>query len=307
MAFNKLLEESRNKVGIAPEEAAGIIGVTVATYNKYEAGTVMPKLENIIKLADAYNVSLDYLFGREKFFTDYINDIVAKALEATCTTCADRRTNEEINNESTAIDEVAVSVEEESTDCVENEQCDEDIGCSPVACGDYTGCSAYAEGDYDITEDVEVAETATDCDGCTCDCCDCDKTNEIADGRSEARKKFDELTRMDMETAYALATLCRILPSENVDLSDDFIIEVPGVDEELNGLLVDNTYALRIGDHFFFVPTDIILETDIFDNVVNGAYINIHAPVNNYRGLLAEFPAEFEKDYRLKKKFWLFR
>lgn len=43
---------------------ADAIGVTVGNLQKFEYGTARPKLENVIKLADFFNVSTDYLLGR---------------------------------------------------------------------------------------------------------------------------------------------------------------------------------------------------------------------------------------------------
>lgn len=40
------------------------IGVTEREYGHYETGYRKPKIETLIKLADFYNVSIDYLVGR---------------------------------------------------------------------------------------------------------------------------------------------------------------------------------------------------------------------------------------------------
>ena len=49
---------------ITQQKIADELGVTVGNVQKFEYGTARPKLENIIRLADFYNVSLDYLVGR---------------------------------------------------------------------------------------------------------------------------------------------------------------------------------------------------------------------------------------------------
>ena len=46
------------------EYVAEKIGITQTTYSKYELGKVNIPLDMIIKLADLYHVSLDYLTGR---------------------------------------------------------------------------------------------------------------------------------------------------------------------------------------------------------------------------------------------------
>lgn len=44
---------------------AQVIGVDRTTYSKYETGDSEPDFENVKKLADFYDVTVDYLFGRE--------------------------------------------------------------------------------------------------------------------------------------------------------------------------------------------------------------------------------------------------
>ena len=46
------------------EYVAEKIGITQTTYSKYELGKVNIPLDMMIKLADLYNVSVDYLIGR---------------------------------------------------------------------------------------------------------------------------------------------------------------------------------------------------------------------------------------------------
>ena len=46
------------------EYVAEKIGITQTTYSKYELGKVNIPLDMMIKLADLYHVSMDYLVGR---------------------------------------------------------------------------------------------------------------------------------------------------------------------------------------------------------------------------------------------------
>ena len=46
------------------EDVANYLGVTVQAYYKYENEKSEPSINNLIKLADYYNVTLDYLVGR---------------------------------------------------------------------------------------------------------------------------------------------------------------------------------------------------------------------------------------------------
>lgn len=40
------------------------LGIRQTTYSKYELGKILVPIDMLIKLADFYNVSLDYLVGR---------------------------------------------------------------------------------------------------------------------------------------------------------------------------------------------------------------------------------------------------
>ena len=49
------------------EYVAEKIGITQTTYSKYELGKVNIPLDMMIKLADLYHVSVDYLMGRTNY------------------------------------------------------------------------------------------------------------------------------------------------------------------------------------------------------------------------------------------------
>jgi len=46
-------------------ELSKLLGISQSSYQSYETGFTEPKIENLIKLANYYNVSLDYLVGRD--------------------------------------------------------------------------------------------------------------------------------------------------------------------------------------------------------------------------------------------------
>lgn len=46
------------------EYVAGLLGIRQTTYSKYELGKILVPIDMLIKLADLYDVSLDYLVGR---------------------------------------------------------------------------------------------------------------------------------------------------------------------------------------------------------------------------------------------------
>lgn len=59
------IKELRKKKNITIAEAAKALGVAPRTYSSYEAEEREPNIETINRIADYYNVSVDYLFGRE--------------------------------------------------------------------------------------------------------------------------------------------------------------------------------------------------------------------------------------------------
>ena len=66
MELNEILVNLREEKGITQLELAGIIHVTRNTISSYETGTIQPSYSVLVRLADFYNVSLDYLFGRTR-------------------------------------------------------------------------------------------------------------------------------------------------------------------------------------------------------------------------------------------------
>lgn len=50
--------------GYTQEQIAEYLGIKQNTYSQYEIGVLNYPIEAIIKLADFYNVSVDYLLGR---------------------------------------------------------------------------------------------------------------------------------------------------------------------------------------------------------------------------------------------------
>lgn len=54
-------KELRIKTGLTQTETANRIGIPRLNYNKYELEQVEPDIKTLCKIADYYNVSLDYL------------------------------------------------------------------------------------------------------------------------------------------------------------------------------------------------------------------------------------------------------
>ena len=64
MSVGDGLKRFRKQYGVTQQQVADAIRVLKPAYQRYEYGTNIPTATVLIKIADAYNVSLDYLVGR---------------------------------------------------------------------------------------------------------------------------------------------------------------------------------------------------------------------------------------------------
>lgn len=67
--FGERLKELRIKFGLKQHELAEILNVSQSTIGMYENDQRTPPIESIVKLAEYFNVTTDYLLGHTK--TDY--------------------------------------------------------------------------------------------------------------------------------------------------------------------------------------------------------------------------------------------
>ena len=67
MKFGELLASLRRERGILQKELAAYLNVTVATISNYEKGVHAPDYETLVKLADFFDVSTDYLLQRTEY------------------------------------------------------------------------------------------------------------------------------------------------------------------------------------------------------------------------------------------------
>ena len=68
------LKQIRNSKDLLQTKVAMDLNITQETVSSYETGRVFPSSDMLIKLADYYNISIDYLLCRTKFDMP-INDI----------------------------------------------------------------------------------------------------------------------------------------------------------------------------------------------------------------------------------------
>lgn len=62
--FTTRLKQLRKSKGITLEQLGEYVGATKATIGNFENGNKKPSLDLLIKLADYFDVSIDYLVGR---------------------------------------------------------------------------------------------------------------------------------------------------------------------------------------------------------------------------------------------------
>ena len=67
MIFWELVACLRRERGILQKELAAYLNVTVATISNYEKGVHAPDYETLVKLADFFDVSTDYLLQRTEY------------------------------------------------------------------------------------------------------------------------------------------------------------------------------------------------------------------------------------------------
>ena len=64
--FSERLVLLRKEKSLSQEDVAREFGVVVRAYQRYEYGQREPQLSTLVKMADFYDVSLDYLAGRSE-------------------------------------------------------------------------------------------------------------------------------------------------------------------------------------------------------------------------------------------------
>ena len=70
------IKEIRLKQGYTQNQIAKILNTSQSNYSKYEKNIIEPNIDTLIKIANYFNVSLDYLCGRQNknlIFTDSLS------------------------------------------------------------------------------------------------------------------------------------------------------------------------------------------------------------------------------------------
>lgn len=79
MTFGKKIATERKKKGYSQDELAKKVGTISVTIGRYERDEIKPSIDIASKLADALNISLDYLTGKTDIELD--NSIIKRVVE----------------------------------------------------------------------------------------------------------------------------------------------------------------------------------------------------------------------------------
>ena len=64
MALTESLKRFRSQMGLTQKQVADAIGMRESSYQRYEQGRSLPSVAILEQIADAFDVSTDYLLGR---------------------------------------------------------------------------------------------------------------------------------------------------------------------------------------------------------------------------------------------------
>ncbi len=64
--LDKRIRQLRLERGINQKELGNAVGVSKQSVSNWENGNIMPSIDLLIRLADVFGVSTDYLLGREE-------------------------------------------------------------------------------------------------------------------------------------------------------------------------------------------------------------------------------------------------
>ena len=65
--FQQRLLEQRKLNNMTQTQVANFLGISQPSYIRYENGGSEPSFENLVKIADLFDVTIDYLLGRTTY------------------------------------------------------------------------------------------------------------------------------------------------------------------------------------------------------------------------------------------------
>lgn len=75
MEFSERLKDLRKQAGLTQVDVAEKLGISQPAYAAWERGVKKPTQENLVKIAQVLNVSVDYLVGNSEDRTDELDNI----------------------------------------------------------------------------------------------------------------------------------------------------------------------------------------------------------------------------------------
>ena len=75
MEFSERLKELRKQAHLTQVELASKLGIVQSSYADWERGKKKPTQENLVKIAQILNVSVDYLVGNSEEKSDELDNI----------------------------------------------------------------------------------------------------------------------------------------------------------------------------------------------------------------------------------------
>lgn len=84
MDFANRLRELRMSKGLSQGDLANKLGVSKSRISMYEVGSRQPDFEMLEKIADYFNVDIDYLLGKENVSTYVMTPEQKEVIDAIC-------------------------------------------------------------------------------------------------------------------------------------------------------------------------------------------------------------------------------
>lgn len=81
-AFSDIFKNLRKNSGMTQEELGNCVGLSKAVVSKYENGMGYPTLDMLLKIAQHFGVTTDYLLGSEKGRTLDLSELTDSQAEA---------------------------------------------------------------------------------------------------------------------------------------------------------------------------------------------------------------------------------
>ncbi|WP_455443738.1 helix-turn-helix domain-containing protein [Streptococcus salivarius] len=75
MEFSERLKDLRKQIGLTQVDVSEKLGISQPAYASWERGVKKPTQENLVKIAQILNVSVDYLVGNSEEKADELDNI----------------------------------------------------------------------------------------------------------------------------------------------------------------------------------------------------------------------------------------